>query len=209
MSKTILQMLFSSRNTGYYILIMVIPVLVLSILLYNNVLNFTILLLVDCVAISSSLVMSLELLLREDGTKIYSYLKTLKSENYIMMYRTVSIFVLSSVLTIIVSLVFNLIYIKDIYIIQQLIYLVLILLANFFYIYFLQYLSINVTNILIRNSIVTIVTAISLLSLMTRNLASYTMYVTITGLFLAVTFMNKRLTEELKRDNADKMHVKK
>lgn len=209
MSKTILQMLFSSKNKGYYIFIMVIPVLFLSILLYNNVLNFTILLLVDYVATLSSLVMSLELLLQEEGTKVYSYLKTLKSENYIMMYRTISIFVLSSVLTIAVSLIFNLIYLKDVYVIQQLIYLGLILLANFFYIYFLQYLSINITNILMRNSIIMIVTAISLLSLMTRSLSTYTMYVTITGLFLAVTFMNKRLAEELKRDNADNMHVKK
>lgn len=209
MARTILQMLLSSRNKFYYLIIIVLPIIVLNVLIYNNVLNFSILLLVDYVATLSSLVMSLEILIQEEGTKVYSYLKTLKSENYIMLYRTVSIFSISALLTIAMSLVMNSIYIKEVYVVQQMIYLILILLANFFYIYFLQYLFVNINNILMRNSIITIVTAMSMLSLMTRSLATYMMYVTITGLFLAVTFMNRRLAEELKREKAVNKYTKK
>lgn len=200
MSKTILQMMFSSRNKFIYLIILVVPSIILNILIYNNVLNFTILLLVNFIATFSSLIISLEVLIQEEGTKVYSYLKMLKSENFLMMYRTVSIFAISSTLTIITWFIMNTLYIKHIFIVQQIIYLFLILFANFFYIYFLQYLFVNIRNALMRNSIIIVVTTISMLSLMTRSLATYMMYVTIIGLFLAVTFMNRRLTEELKRE---------
>lgn len=205
MVKTILQMLVSSRNKYYY-LILIIPVIILNILIYQNVLNFTILLLVNYIATFSSLIISLEILIQEEGTNIFSYLKTLKGENYVMMYRTTSIFIVSSILTVITSVSVNLVYAKDIYAVQQLIYLALILLADFFYIYFLQYIFTNISNTMFRNTVITGVTSIAMLSLMTRSMATYMMFVTITGLFLAVTFMNRRLTEELKREANDKQN---
>lgn len=205
MSKTILQMFISSRNKFIYLFILVIPSILIVITIHNNVLNFTVLLLVNFIATFTSLILSLEILIQEEGTKVYSYLKTLRSENFLMMYRTASIFAISSVLTLFTWFMLNGIYAKDINIIQQTIYLILILFGNFFYIYFLQYLFVNIKNALLRNSILTGVTAISMLSLMTRDLATYTTYVTIIGLFLAVTFMNRRLTEELKREAHDKI----
>lgn len=205
MSRTIIQMLLSSKNKLYYLLL-ILPIVILNVILYNNTLNFTVLLLVNYVATFSSLILSFELLKQEEGSDIFCYLKTLKSENALLLYRTRAIFWISSTLTIITSLIINAIYIKDIYIMQQSLYLILIICGNFFYIYFLQYLFANVSNLLFRNSIITAVTALSMLSLMTRSVPTYIMYVTIIGLFLAVTYMNRRLTDELKRESKEEKY---
>lgn len=202
MVRTIIQMLISSKNKPYYLLL-ILPIIILNVVLYHNVLNFTILLLVNYVATFSSLILSFELLKQEEGSDIFAYLKVLKGENALLMYRTRAIFLVSSIFTIITSMVINGIYLKDIYVMQQAVYLALILLGNYFYTYFLQYLFANVCNLLFRNSIIIAVSALSMLSLMTRSVATYSMYVTIIGLFLAVTYMNRRLTDELKRESKE------
>lgn len=206
MTKTIVQMLLSSRNKLIYLMILIVPTVFLNIIIYNNTLNFSILLLVNFIATFSSLIISFEIISRERGINLYSYLKVLKNENFVMLYRTFSIFWISSVLTVITWLIMILIYAKSIFIGQQIIYLLLILLANLFYIYFLQYLLVSIKNVLVRNSTIFAVTSISMLSLMTRSMATFMMYATITGLFLAVTFMNRRLTEELKREASKKKY---
>lgn len=199
MVRTIIHMLVSSKYKVYYLL-SIIPIIILNVLLHNNILNFTILLLVNYIATFSSLILSFELLKQEEGTDIFAYLKILKSENELLMYRTKSIFFISSILTVITSVTINAIYLKDINVIQQTVYLVLILLGNYFFTYFLQYLIANVSKLLFRNAIITAVTLLSMLSLMTRNMPTYIMYVTIIGLFLAVTYMNNLLLDELKRE---------
>lgn len=190
----------------YYYLLLFIPVVVFLIFIHFNTLNYTILRLVNYVAISSSLLFSIELRSHEGDSNTYEYLTNMKSENYVMMYRTISIFWISGTLTIFTSLAVNLAYLKDVYIGQQIIYLIFILFSTFFYLYFLQYFLINIQNRLFRNSVIISVTLISSLSLMTRSLTTYLMYVTIIGLFLAVTCMNRRLSQQLKREKANKIN---
>lgn len=205
MSKTIIQMLMNSKYKYYYLLFN-IPAAILVVLIHVNTLNYTILSLVNYVAIVTSLILNLELQNYERGSDIYSYLTALKSENYLMVYRTASIFWVSSSLTVATSLIINLVYVQDIYIAQQAVYLIFILFANFFYIYFIQYLLINVQNQLFRDTAIVVITSVSMLSLMTRSLTTFMMYVTIIGLFLAVTCINRRISEELKREKANRIY---
>lgn len=200
MTTTLIQMVLSSKNKLYYILVLGIPIIIISMFIYIYPYNFTILLLLDYIAVMSSIVLTIELFIQEKNISTYLYLTTMKSENFVMLYRTFSIFIISGCLTLIVSLAINILYYQEIFILQQALYVPLILIADFFYIYLLQYLAINITNILVRNIVVIIVGAISLLSLMTRSLTNFIIFITITGLFLAVTFMNRRLTEELKQE---------
>lgn len=206
MSKTIINMVFRSRLKFVYLAIILLPSIAIGIHIYNTTLNFSILLLVAFIATFSSLIITLEILIQEEGTKVYSYLKILRDENYVMIYRTLGIYNISFPLTVLTFFTVNLIYIKEINVIQQLIYLVLIVTSNFFYIYFLQYVSVNLTNVLIRNVVIISVTGISILSLMTRSLSTYIMFVTMIGLFFAVTVMNRRLSEELKREEHEKKY---
>lgn len=206
MSKTIINMVFRSRLKFVYLAIILLPSIAIGIHIYNTTLNFSILLLVAFIATFSSLIITLEILIQEEGTKVYSYLKILRDENYVMIYRTLGIYNISFPLTVFTFFTVNLIYIKEINVIQQLIYLVLIVTSNFFYIYFLQYVSVNLTNVLIRNVVIISVTGISILSLMTRSLSTYIMFVTMIGLFFAVTVMNRRLSEELKREEHEKKY---
>lgn len=200
MVKTLFDILASSRNKIIYLLILFIPSLLLIDYINNNPLNFSILLMVTYTATITSLIISLELAIQEEGSKVFDYLRLIKSENYVILYRTTSIFYISTVLTLITSIVLNLVYIEHINIAQQILYLMLIVISNYFYIYFLQYVAVNIKFGIIRNVIIIVVTTISLLSLMTKSLSTYLMFVTVFGLFLAVTFMNRRLSDELKRE---------
>ncbi|WOO87456.1 hypothetical protein RZE82_00525 [Mollicutes bacterium LVI A0039] len=201
MSKTIFNMLVNSKYRALYLALFVLISIILNVYIYLDPLNFSILLYISFVATYISLVLSFEVSIQESRNFMYDYLKTLKGENFVMTYRSVAIFNWSAPITIFMSILLNTIYIKDVYITQQLIYLALILLCNYFYIYFLQYVSVNIKNELVRNTVITAVTLISLLSLMTRSLSTYLIFVTITGLFLAITYMNRRLGEELKRES--------
>lgn len=200
MSKTIIGMVLNSKYRFAYFLILVLPIIIINFFIYHNTLNFTILLLINFIATFLSLILNLEMTIQEEGTRVYNYLKTLRSENYVIIYRTVSICSIIIPITILTSLIINFIYIREINPVQQFIYLVLIIFANFFYTYFIQYLAINFKNILLRNVIIISITAASMLSIMTRSMATYIMFVTVLGLFLAVTFMNRRLIDELKRE---------
>ncbi len=200
MVKTILNMLWQSNYKFFYFLIILIPSIFLNIHIYNTLLNFPILLFVCFIPTFVSLIITIEILIEEEGTKIFDYLILMKSENYVMVYRTLSIFAITAPITIVTSLIENTIYFTHVNIVQQLIYVVLILISNLFYIYFLQYVTININNMLLRNSIIISVTGISMLSLMTRSLPTYLMFITMIGLFFAVTFMNRRFSEEFKRN---------
>lgn len=203
MSKTILNMITHSKYRYAYLLIILIPSILINIYIYTSTLNFAILLFINFIATFTSLIITLEILIQEEGTKVYNYLRTLRSENYVMYYRTISIFNISSILTLISGILMYIIYFNYINAIQQIIYLILMIICNFFYIYFLQYVVVNINNILVRNIIIIAVTGISMLALMTRNLSTYLMFVTTIGLFFAVTSMNRRLSEELKREKSN------
>lgn len=200
MSKTIIAMVLNSKYRFAYLLILVLPILIISYFIYHNTLNFTILLLINFIATFISLILNLEIMIQEEGTRVYNYLKTLRSENYVIIYRTISICTIIVPITILTSFIVNIIYLHEINPVQQAIYLVLIIFANFFYTYFIQYLAINFKNVLFRNIVIISITVASMLSIMTRSMATYIMFVTVLGLFLAVTFMNRRLIDELKRE---------
>ncbi len=199
MVKTLLDILASSSNKVMYMLILAIPSVLLIDHIYTNPLNFSILLMIIYIATITSLLISLELAIQDEGSKVFDYMCLIKSENYVILYRTTSIFYISTALTLITSLLLNLVFIEHIYIPQQILYLILIIISNYFYTYFLQYVSLNIKFGIVRNVIIITVTALSILSLMTKSLSTYLMFVTVFGLFLAVTFMNRRLSDELKR----------
>lgn len=199
MVKTLLDILAASSNKVIYMLILAIPSILLIDYIYKNPLNFSILLMIIYIATITSLLISLELAIQEEGSKVFDYLRLIKSENYVILYRTTSIFYISTVLTLITSLLLNLVFIEHTNIPQQILYLILIVLSNYFYTYFLQYVALNIKFGIVRNVIIITVTALSILSLMTKSLSTYLMFVTVFGLFLAVTFMNRRLSDELKR----------
>lgn len=199
MVMTILNMLWQSNYKFFYVLIILIPSIFLNLHIYNTLLNFPIFLFVCFIPTFLSLIITIEILIEEEGTKIFDYLILMKSENYVMVYRTLSIFAITAPLTILTSLIENAIYFTHVNAVQQVIYLILILINNLFYIYFLQYVTINLKNMLLRNSIIISVTGISMLALMTRSLPTYLMFITMIGLFFAVTFMNRRFSEEFKR----------
>lgn len=199
MVKTLLDILAASSNKVIYMLILAIPSILLVDYIYKNPLNFSILLMIIYIATITSLLISLELAIQEEGSKVFDYLRLIKSENYVILYRTTSIFYISTVLTLITSLLLNLVFIEHTNIPQQILYLILIVLSNYFYTYFLQYVALNIKFGIVRNVIIITVTALSILSLMTKSLSTYLMFVTVFGLFLAVIFMNRRLSDELKR----------
>lgn len=201
MSKTILAMLINSKFKLVYTIFFLLPIVSVNIYIYTSKYNFSILMFINIVALIISAILSFELNYHENGTTIFNYLKTLKGENYVYLYRTWSIFKIAAVVTILSSLVINIIYAQYTLVFQQITYLSLILLSLFFYTYFLQYALLSLHNILFRNVIILSVSIISLLALMTRNLLNYLMFVSVLGLFFAISILNRRLTNELKRSN--------
>lgn len=198
MIKTLITMIKNSKLKIIYLVSLISVIIIFNIAIYNNILNFTILMLIQSVAILTTLILYYELITTKNLDSIYSYLKTIKSTNYILSHCSISIFCLTTPFIIITSFFMNAIYINDIFIIQQVVYLLLILIGNLFYTYFLLYIAINVNNKIIANCLVCSVTIISLLSLITRNLSTFLMYIVTLGLFVSISIIKKRFNSELK-----------
>lgn len=208
MTKTILNMVLKSKFRLLYLAVFIVLATFINIQIYGNPLNFSILLFISFVAIYVSLVLSYEIYIHEQGVQWFEYFKTLKGENYIMWYRTKSIFIITVPITVLSSIIMNTIYFKHIFVSQQITYLILIIISTFFYIHFVQFILLNISSVIIRNTIISSVTIIAMLSLFTKNIPSYLMFLNVLGLFLAITFMNRRLADQLRREKSSEEHQK-
>lgn len=197
MFKTIIHIFKQSKFLGFESLIFGVIFLYLNLILHANPLNFTILLTILFVASYLSFIMCMELYYQEEENNVYKYLKILKPENEVALYRVKTIYLVSSTAAVVIAIVLNIIYIDKTLLFIQMIYLVLILIWNFFYIHFLQYMYIYINNGLLRNSIMICVSIISIIALMTKSLTTFVVIIIILSQFFAVTFMNRQIGNDI------------
>ncbi len=193
MTNTILSLINKSKYKNYYYLSLIVPFILFNILIYYQVFSFTILLLIIYISITSIHIMCFELTINDLDSSQYDYLQVIKSENYIYLYRMISVFGLSSLIAICTSLIMNIIYFDESFIGLQLLYLIIILITNLFFTYFVLFVMKNINNVLLRNSLLLSISLIAMLSLMTRNLFIFIVYGMTLILFFLISFLTRRI----------------
>lgn len=204
MFKSIIDLFKQLKFLAFESLIFGVIFLYLNLILHANPLNFTILLIIHFVALYLSFIMCMELYYQDVENNVYQYLKILKPENEVSLYRVKTIYIVSSIVATFIAIVLNIIYIDKTVFFLQMIYFILILIWNFFYIHFLLYMYIYINNGLLRNSIMICVSLISIIALMTKSLITFVVIIIILSQFFAVTFMNRQIGNNIVSDENKK-----
>lgn len=201
MTRLIIQMLLISNNWPIYIIIYALPITFLSYRIYEEPMNYNSLFFMLVISIITAILVNEEVRYQEGGNKVHNYLRILESENYIYLSKTLSMFYIVSFTSLLVFLPINIIYRGQLLLSLQITYLFITLIFNFFFTYFVLYSYNNIKNAIYRNALISSVVFITNLALMTKNVITYATIVALLGLFLAISVVNRRLSDELKRED--------
>lgn len=201
MTRLIIQMLLISNNWPIYIVIYALPIAFLSYRIYEEPMNYNSLFFMLVISIITAILVNEEVRYQEGGNKVHNYLRILESENYIYLSKTLSMFYIVSFTSLLIFLPINIIYRGQLLLSLQITYLFITIIFNFFFTYFVLYSNNNIKNAIYRNALISSVVFITILALMTKNVITYATIVALLGLFLAISVVNRRLSDELKRED--------
>ncbi len=204
MTKLYIKMILNANNRFLYLIIYTFPITYLFLKNLISPMNYNILLLILLASMLLAIIVNEEVYVQEGGTKIISYLRILESETALYINKTSAAWLIVSCATLFTALFVLLIFKQFILISLFISYVIINLLFNFFYCYFLLYLTININTVILRNTIIFAVSFIVLLSLLTKSIVTYMSFVALLGLFMAITIINRRLVEQLKREEDEK-----
>lgn len=200
MIKYILLMVLNSRYLGLYLSIYTLVTFFFTISLYMQPLNFTALTFVLVISILTSLFVCNEVLLQESGHNVHNYISYIESENRSYFIHTSAIYFITLAISLSLFIILNIVFFENLILSIQLSYMAIFAIFEFCYVYFLQYCMHVFDNTFVRRLTISSVSLICVLSLITKSIITFLTVVSLCGLFMAATVINRKLVYELRKE---------